>query len=129
MQASQSAPLTPQPFVRRWNARRVVVTTLCIVAVIVAFFLIYRFSNVFFVLFVAAVFATAMRPAVLWLERRGVSQRLGVILIYLVLLLLTIGIFASLMPLLLDQGAQMVQNVPGYYQEVREWLQDSNSQI
>jgi predicted PurR-regulated permease PerM len=99
------------------------------VSVIAAFYLIYRFSNVLFVLFVAAVLATAMRPAVLWLEQRGMPQWGGVITIYAVLALLTATLFATLAPLIVDQGVQIAQDVPGYYQEAREDLRGSRSQI
>lgn len=129
MQAPIVSSSAPPPFVRRWNPRRVIAATLSIVAVVVGFYLLYIFSNVVFVLFVAAVMATAMRPAVLWLEQRGLPQWGGVLLIYLLLALITAGIFATLVPLLIDQGAQIVQDAPGYYQEARTGLQESNSQI
>jgi predicted PurR-regulated permease PerM len=70
-----------------------------------------------------------MRPAVLWLQQYHVPPRLGVLLIYLALILVTAGIFATLAPLLLDQGSQIVENVPGYYADAREQLRGSNSRI
>jgi predicted PurR-regulated permease PerM len=117
------------PFARRWNPRRVILATLAVVSVVVAFYLSYRFSNVIFVLFVAMVLATAMRPAVLWLEQHHVPQWGGVISIYVVIALITAGVVATLVPLLIAQGSQIARDVPGYYQEARGQLRTSNSQI
>ncbi len=128
MQAPSVAPVPP-PLLRNWTPRRVFLSTVSVVAVIVGFYLMYRFSNVLFVLFVGAVLATAMRPAVLWLERRRVPQWAGVLLIYLALALAVAGFFATLVPLLAEQGSRMVQEVPTFYQERREDLRGANSQL
>ncbi|HZB95338.1 MAG TPA: AI-2E family transporter [Herpetosiphonaceae bacterium] len=133
MQARSSAgslpPASPAPFERRWNPRRVILATLAVVSVVAGFYLIFRFVNVLFVFFVAIVLATAMRPAVLWLERRRIPQWSSVLSIYLVFGLLLAGVFALLVPLLIDQGSQIVKDVPAYYQEARGQLRGSDSQI
>jgi predicted PurR-regulated permease PerM len=107
----------------------VILATFAVVAVIVGFYLMYRFFNVLFVLFVAAVLATAMRPAVLWLQKHHVPQWGGVLLIYLALVLVTAAVFGTLAPLLVEQGSQIVQNVPEYYTDARDQLRESNSRI
>jgi predicted PurR-regulated permease PerM len=82
---------------------------------------------VLFVLFVAAVLATAMRPAVLWLQKYRVPPRGGVLLIYLAVMLVMVGIIATLVPLLIDQGTEMVKSVPSYYVEARDRMRESGS--
>ena len=133
MQARSSVgsppPASPAPFVRHWNPRRVILATLAVVSVVIGFYLIYRFSNVIFVLFIAVVLATAMGPAVRWLEQRHVPQWSSVLSIYLVIALIAVGILATLVPLLIDQGSQIAQDVPGYYRQARGQLRTSNSQI
>lgn len=129
MQVSSVPPAAPAPFIRRWTPRRVILATFAVVAVFTGFYLMYRFSNVLFVLFVAAVFATAMRPAVIWLQKYHVPDWGGVLLIYLTLALVTVGVFATLTPLVVDQGSQIVDNVPEYYAEARQQLRTSNSRI
>ena len=52
MQTPLSGTVVPAPFVRRWTPRRVILATLAVVSVVVGFFLMYRFSNALFVLFV-----------------------------------------------------------------------------
>ena len=129
MQAPQPASVTTVPDSRRWVPRRVILATLAVVSVLAGFYLLYRFSNVLFIVFIAAVLATAMRPAVLWLERRHIPQRLGILLIYASLLAVTIGIVVAMVPLLAEQGAGLVEDVPTYYQDFRSQLTESNSQI
>jgi len=129
MQTPLPGTVVPPPFVRRWTPRRVILATLAVVSVVVGFFLMYRFSNALFVLFVGAVLATAMRPAVDWLEKRHVPQWGGVLLIYLALVLVLVGIAATLIPLLVDQGSQIADEVPDYYVGARDWLRESDSQI
>lgn len=119
---------TPQPPVdreRRWYPRRVVVATLTVALVATCFYLLYLFSNVLFVLFVAIVIATALRPAVLWLERYHIPQWLGALLLYLTLSLLTLGVLALMVPLLVEQANALTKEVPTYYNNVRGWIADT----
>jgi predicted PurR-regulated permease PerM len=107
---------------RRWHPRRVIGATITVLLVTVGFYLLYRFSNVLFVLFVAAVLATAIRPAVLWLERRHIPQPLGILIVYLLIGLITIGVLSVLTPLLITQATALSADLPSYYNEMREWL-------
>jgi predicted PurR-regulated permease PerM len=119
---------TPQPTTRsaplprRWYPRRVIVATLTVLLVALGFYLLYRFSNVLFVVFVAAVFATAIRPAVLWLERHHIPQRLGILLMYLLIGLVMVGVISVLTPLLITQATTLSADLPTYYTEFRGWL-------
>jgi predicted PurR-regulated permease PerM len=93
-----------------------------LVFVVVCFWLLYRFSQVVFILFTAIVFATVIRPAVTWLYGRGVPRIVGVILVYLLLLTLLTGFVLLLFPLIVEQGTTIGAAVPGYYQSLREWM-------
>ena len=57
-----------------WTFRRVVWATLVLISVILGFWLLYRFNQVIFILFVALVIGTVIRPAVAWLHQRGLSS-------------------------------------------------------
>jgi predicted PurR-regulated permease PerM len=46
----------------------------------------------------------------------------GVILVYLLLLILLTGFLLLLFPLIVEQGTRIAAAVPGYYQNLREWL-------
>ena len=105
-----------------WTFRRVMWATIVLVIIAASFWLLYRFYQVIFILFIAIILGTAIRPIVMWLSRRGISRLAGAILVYTLLLALTISFLLLLFPLILDQGVTVVAAVPGYYQGFREWL-------
>ncbi len=117
----------PQPY--QWTFRRIMWATLVLVLVALGFWLLYRFVQVVFMLFIAIVLGTVLRPAVTWLHRRGLPRMAGGILVYLVLLALLIGFMLLLFPLLAEQGATILAAVPGYYQGVREWMVGTPNQL
>jgi predicted PurR-regulated permease PerM len=114
--------LQPGPRPYPWTFRRVMWATLVLVLVALSFWLLYRFSQVVFILFIAIVMGTVIRPAVAWLHRRGLPQTAGAILVYLVLLALLIGFVLLLFPMLVEQGTTIAAAAPGYYQDLREWM-------
>ncbi len=109
-----------QPY--QWTFRRVMGATLVLVFIALSFWLLYRFNQVVFILFIAIVMGTVIRPVVTWLYRRGLPRIAGVILVYLILLALLIGFALLLFPLIVEQGATIAAAVPGYYQSLREWM-------
>src|SRR3990172_266881 len=113
-------PPIAQPY--PWTFRRVMWATLVLVLVALSFGLLYRFSQVVFILFVAVMMGTVIRPLVTWLRRRGVPPTGGAILVYLLLLALLIGFVLLLFPLIVEQGTTIAAAAPGYYQSLREWM-------
>ena len=119
--------LPSQPY--QWTFRRVVWATLVLVSVALSFWLLYRFNQVVFILFIAIVMGTMIRPVVAWLHRRGLPRIAGVSLIYLLLLALFIGFVLLLFPLIVEQGTTIAAAVPGYYQSLREWMVNYPNQL
>jgi predicted PurR-regulated permease PerM len=113
-------PSLSQPY--SWTFRRVMWATLVLVFVVLGFWLLYRFYQVVFILFIAIVIGTVIRPAVAWLNRRGLPKIAGVILVYILLLAVIIGFALLLFPLIVEQGTTIAAAVPGYYQSLREWM-------
>ena len=109
-----------QPY--QWTFRRVMWATLVLVFVALSFWLLYRFNQVVFILFIAIVMGTVIRPVVTWLYRRGLPRIAGVILVYLILLALLISFVLLLFPLIIEQGTTIAAAVPGYYQSLRDWM-------
>jgi predicted PurR-regulated permease PerM len=105
-----------------WTFRRVVWATLILVFIALSFWLLYRFSQVIFICFIAIIIGTVIRPAVTWLYSHGIPRIAGVILIYLLLLALLISFVLLLFPLIIEQGTTIVAAVPGYYQNLRQWI-------
>jgi predicted PurR-regulated permease PerM len=100
----------------------VVWATLVLVSVVLGFWLLYRFNQVLFILFIAILIGTVIRPAVAWLHRRGLPRIAGVILVYFLLLALLVGFVLLLVPLLVEQSTTIAAAVPGYYHSLREWM-------
>jgi predicted PurR-regulated permease PerM len=110
-----------------WTFRRVAWATLVLVFVALGFWLLYRFTQVVFIFFLAIVVGTVIRPIVSWLYRRGLPRIAGVILVYVLLLALLIGFVLLLFPLIIEQGTTIAAAVPGYYQGLRTWMVDNSS--
>jgi predicted PurR-regulated permease PerM len=121
--------LQPESQPYDWTFRRVMWATLVLVFVALSFWLIYRFNQVIFMLFIAIVLGTVIRPVVGWLHRRGLPRMAGVILVYFLLLTLLVGFLLLLFPLIIEQGTTLSTAVPGYYQTLREWVGDSPNQL
>lgn len=114
-----------QPY--EWTFRRVVWATLVFAFVAFCFWLVFRFYEVAFTLFIAIVLGTVLRPIADWLAQRGLSRMMSVILIYVVLLILFVGFLWLLFPLLFEQTTAIAASVPEYYLNLRSWLVDSSS--
>jgi len=112
-----------------WTFRRVIWATLVLISVFLSFWLLYRFNQVVFILFIAIVIGTVIRPVVTWLHRRGLPRIAGVILVYFLLLTVIIGFALLLFPLIVEQGTTIAVAVPGYYQSLREWMVDYPNQL
>ncbi len=110
-----------------WTFRKVMWATLLLVFVALGFWLLYRFYQVIFIIFIAILMGTVIRPVINWLNKRGVPRIAGFISIFILLLLLFIGFMLLLFPLVLDQGSAIIADVPGYYQNLRLWLADTGN--
>jgi predicted PurR-regulated permease PerM len=93
------------------------------------FWLVYRFSQVVFTLFVALLLGTILRPVVTALQRRGLPGNAAVILLYFLLLALLIGFGLLVAPLIIAQTTTIVAAAPGYLQTASSWLVDNPNQL
>ena len=112
-----------------WTFRRVVWATLVLVSVILGFWLLFRFYQVLFILFISIVIGTVIRPLVNWLYQRGLSRIAGVMLVYLLLLILLVGFLWLLFPLILEQSTTLGREIPNYYQDLRAWMVNYPNQL
>lgn len=112
-------PLSP---LDNWTFRRVMGVTLVLATIAFGFWLFYRFNQVLFILLIAIVMGTVIRPVVDWLHRHGLPRMGGVILVYTLLLALLIGFGLLVFPLIIEQGVTLAVAVPGYYQSLRAWI-------
>ena len=112
-----------------WTFRRVVWATLVLACLVFCFWLLYRFYQVIFILFIAIVMGTVIRPLVNWLYQRGLPRIAGIILVYLLLLVLLAGFLWLLFPLIFEQSSTLAKDVPGYYQNLRAGMVDGGNQL
>jgi predicted PurR-regulated permease PerM len=117
------------PTIKQWTTNQVVLATLFVVSVLLFFGLLYRFRTVAFLFFIAMVIGTAIRPAVKWFYKRGVTRPAGIMLIYLILAAFLVGFLALVVPLVVDQAAQISNNLPDYQSALRRSLLGSNNLI
>ena len=112
-----------------WTFRRVASATLVLVLVLLGFWLLYRFYQVVFILFIAIVIGTVIRPLVTWLHHRGLPRIAGIILVYLLLLALLISFVLLLFPLIVKQGTTIAAEMPVFYLGLREWMANNPNQV
>jgi len=117
--------LNPSSHPYDWTFRQVVWATLVLVSVMLGFWLLYRFNQVVFILFIAIVMGTVIRPIAVWLHQRGLPRMAGIILVYLLLFVMFAGFLLLLSPLIVEQGSTITAAMPGYYQTLREWMGNS----
>jgi predicted PurR-regulated permease PerM len=110
-----------------WTFRKVVWATLLLISVALSFWLLYRFSQVVFILFIAIILGTVLRPAVDWLYSRGIPRLAGGISVYLLLLVLLVGFILLLLPLVTQQSQMIFASLPGYYQSFRYSMMASSN--
>ncbi|MBL8050450.1 MAG: AI-2E family transporter [Anaerolineales bacterium] len=118
---------TPQP--HAWTFRGVVGATLVIISVVLSFWIFYRFNQVIFILLIAILIGTVIRPLVTWLSQKGVNRIAGIIFIYTLILMMLIGFVLLLFPLIVEQSRTIGIAMPEYYQTLRLWMLNYPSQL
>jgi len=113
--------------VELWTTKQAVLATLFVVCVFLSFWFLYRFRVAAFLFFIAVVIGTTMRPVVEWLYHRGISRRVGIIIIYALIAALLAGFLALAVPLIVDQTTQFSQFLPEYQLNFRRALVNSNN--
>src|SRR3989304_7309313 len=108
-----------------WTFRKVMGATLVLVIIALTFWLLFRFYQVVFILFISILMGTVIRPIVNWFHQHGLPRLAGIILVYTLLLALLVGFVLLLFPLIIEQGTKMADTFPIYYQDMRQWLVNS----
>src|SRR5579864_1933615 len=108
-----------------WTTRRIIMGTLAVLLVVLAFLMLYRFRQVVVIIFSGIVVSIAIAPSVHWLHQHRLPRWLSVILIYLVLLVLIIGAVVLLVPPIIEQLTATVPKIESYYQDLTSTLVNS----
>ncbi len=113
----------------QWTIRSVMLATLIAVGIGLAFLLLYRFYMIVFLFFVAFSLATALKPLAGWLQKHNIPLLLGILPFYGVLLGLFIGVLWFIGPTLITQITTVANDLPGYYNDLRIYLQNSPNDL
>lgn len=107
---------TPPALVFRWA----VAGTLGVLAVLLAGYGLFVVRGILVLVLIALFVAISLEPAVHWLVNMGMRRSLAVAAIFLVVLVL-FGLFIwSIGPPLVNQGTQLITDLPGYLSRLSE---------
>jgi predicted PurR-regulated permease PerM len=120
-----SAPATTTPGFP--GARAVLRTVLVVVAVVITLWLIYLLRKPITWIFIAAFISVAVSGPVNLLERH-MRRGLAIAIVYVCLILTPFALIALLVPPIVTQGNNLVQNLPEYAQDVTDFV-NSNDQL
>jgi predicted PurR-regulated permease PerM len=109
-----------------WSPAVVVRTVVVIVAVAIALYLIYLLRKPIGWVLIAAFLAVALSGPVNRLSRR-MRRGFAIAVVYLCLLLVPIGIGAAIVPPLVTQLNNLVQNLPSYAQDAQDFSQKNST--
>jgi predicted PurR-regulated permease PerM len=99
----------------RWG----VFFSLGVVATLLVLRGLYSIRGILVQVLVALFITVSLEPAVNWLTRRGVRRGLAVTLIFVVAFAALLGFLISVIPPLVNQGHQLIDDLPGYLAELQ----------
>ncbi|MCA9872942.1 MAG: AI-2E family transporter [Ardenticatenaceae bacterium] len=102
--------------------RRLILWTLGVTAVIVFFGLLIHFQLLLLLLLTAIIVSTAVRPGIVWLEKRGVPKSIGLLLLYILIALFAFSLLWYTLPMITEQGTTMRQSLAEGYAFLRQSL-------
>ena len=109
------------------TVRSILRTVLTVVAVVLALFLIYLLRKPLTWIFIAGFIAIALSGPITFLER-WMKRGLAIAAVYIVLILTPFALIALLVPPIVTQGNNLVQNLPEYAQKVTDFV-NNNDQL
>jgi predicted PurR-regulated permease PerM len=103
----------------KFKPSQVVAATLIVIAITLAFGLLYRFHHVIIIFFAAVVLSTAIQPVARWMHQFGLPRPASVVVVFLILLAALASFVWLLAPLALAQATHLAAALPELYGEGR----------
>jgi predicted PurR-regulated permease PerM len=122
--AMAAVPTTPPQFL---TIRAILRTVLVVVSVVLTLVLIYILRKPLTWIFIAGFIAIALSGPITFLER-WMKRGLAVALVYILLILTPFALIGLLVPPIVTQANNLVQNLPDYAQEVTDFV-NNNDQL
>lgn len=105
----------------RWVPRLILIVTLVIIGLFAAYHMLRAVRTLIVLLLISFFLSIALEPGVNFLSRKGWRRGLATGVIFLVAVIV-VGSFIGLMvPLVVDQVARFIDNLPGYVDQVAEF--------
>lgn len=100
-------------------------TMLVLMLILTGLWLFIRLLPVVLVLVVALMIVGTLAPAVEWLERRNVGRRTGIAIVFSVLFVFTVLLFALTIPELVHQVKSLIEMEPALRERLAAWFAGS----
>ena len=105
------------------NTRLVVRTVIVVVTVILTLYLVYLLRQPLTWLVIAAFVALALSAPVAFFDRY-MPRGLAITVVVLLLILVPVGIGAAIIPTLVNEAEELVENLPEYARDLQEFVRD-----
>ena len=117
----------PEQEVQPWRARVIRVeiapwTIISVTLVIAGLWMFMRLLPVILVLVMALMIVGTLGPAVEWLEQRRVRRDVGIAIVFTVLFVATVLVFALTIPELVNQVRSLISTEPVLRERLAEWF-------
>src|SRR5215218_9973500 len=115
--------VVPAPAMHGASSARVVLrAVLIVVLVMLALWLIYLLRQPLTWIFIAGFLAIALSGPVDWLHRRTRRRGLSIALVYIALILVPVLLAAILMPPIVEQLNNLINNLPAYVGDLQDFV-------
>ncbi len=105
--------------------RRTLAVAIVLVVTAVTLWLVYRLSNILFMVFVSLFIAVAIEPPVHYLEKRGWRRGAATGVVFLGAFALIVLFFVALVPLFVRQIDELVKATPDYVARIAQFVEDT----
>src|SRR5829696_9769391 len=113
----------PSPVVHGATSARVVLRSVLIVLLVIfSLWLIYLLRQPLTWIFIAGFLAIALSGPVNWLHRRTGRRGISIALVYLALILLPVLLAAILVPPIVEQLNNLINNLPAYARDLQDFV-------
>ncbi|MEX1092341.1 MAG: AI-2E family transporter [Acidimicrobiia bacterium] len=124
VEGPQTGAVASDPHGDRLFRRRVVTVVVILLLAAAGLWVVDQISALLFMVFVALFVAVAMEPPVHTLAKRGWSRGAATALVFLAAAIVTAVFLVALVPLLVSQGSQLIDQLPRYVESVSLLLED-----
>jgi predicted PurR-regulated permease PerM len=109
------------------TARVVLRVVLVVLLVVFTLYVVYLLRQPLTWIFIAGFLATALSGPVNWLHRRTGRRGLAIALVYIALILVPILLAAILVPPIVEQLNNLINNLPAYVSDLQDFVQKNDT--